>query len=233
MMVDSYDTYNNIISIIFFISRSIMSFTTYISIDVATKSLAIGLYTFRSFKNLKTNMPDSKDILACNDYCNETFKFIDMNVYDINDGEKTKDTTVLQKAQGLKNTLNSFDEKNKETINKDNVIVLIEYQMNANHTSNAIFNMIMYHYAGRYPIHIVKPSLKNTIAFHPRFVLAEFLAHASTNYKANKQHTTYNMIYLLTLYDSMHLISSIKKKNHDDIADTLCQAVAWHKVNGI
>lgn len=210
-----------------------MSFTTYISIDVATKSLAIGIYKFRSFKGMDIyidQLRESDDKLDM--YCNDTFEFITMGVYDIIDGEKSTDTSIITKAEGLKRTLMQFDEENMETINQsDNVIVLIEYQMNANHMSNAIFNMILYHYTNRFPVHIVKPSLKNTIALHPKLVLSEFLATATTNYKANKQHTTYNMLYILSLFDRLEVIKEIKKKNLDDIADTLCQAIAWHKIN--
>ncbi len=205
-----------------------MSFTTYLSIDVATKSLAIGLYRFRSFVNISGGVPEG--IAASNAYCDESIQLLHMNVFDINDGAKLKDTSAIDKACSLKRTLIEYD-TNTNLSQLDNVVVLIEYQMNANHCSNAVFNMIVYHYAGSYPIHVVKPSLKNTIALHPSLALADFLAYASSNYKANKQHTTYNMLYLLTLMDKRCLISQIKKKNYDDIADTLCQALAWHKHN--
>ncbi len=206
-----------------------MTFTTYISIDVATKSLAIGIYKLRSFNNIIGNAPiNDKEKLDC--YCNDSIQILYMNVFDINNGAKTRDTTIETKAKSLKNTLYLIDEF-MNTINELDIKVLIEYQMNANHISNAIFNMIVYHFANKYPIHIVKPSLKNTIALHPKLVLAEFLGFASNNYKANKAHTTYNMLYLLTLFDCLHFISDIKKNNHDDIVDTLCQCIAWHKHN--
>jgi len=208
-----------------------MSFTTYISIDVATKSLAIGLYKFRSFNNIVANAP-SDDVIAANEYCNDTIQILSMHVFDINNGIKTKDTSISTKAKSLKCVLKQFDNE-VDRCDESNIVVLIEYQMNANHMSNAIFNMLVYHYSDKYPIHVVKPSLKNTIALHPKFVLAEFLAVSSNNYKANKEHTKYNMLYLLTVLDNMHMIKDIKKKNYDDIADTLCQALAWHKCNCI
>lgn len=88
--------------------------------------------------------------------------------------------------------------------------------------------MIVYHYAGRYPIESIKPSLKNSIAFHPLLTLSQFLGSASNNYQANKRHTHYNMMYLFTMIDRMEMIKDIKNKNRDDIADTLMQAIAFH-----
>ena len=203
-----------------------MTKTTYISIDVATRSLAIGAYKMKSFKSF-THMEDAIDF---NEYMNSIIVPIKMSVYDINDGQKTKDTSIVAKATSLKETLNSFDESVQGHV-AENTIVLVEYQMNANHGANAIFNMIMYHYAGKYRIEVVKPSWKNTIALHPLLTLSSFLGKCSSNYIANKQHTKHNMIYLLTMIDKMHMIEGIAKKNQDDIADTLMQCLAYHKNN--
>ncbi len=204
-----------------------MKSTTYISIDVATKSLAIGIYRLGSFDDILQNAPSKQTPHDLNEYCNSMIQILSMNVFDINNGIKLKDTNVIEKACALKRTLENFDASIEEL--PDDIIVLIEYQMNANHMSNAIFNMIVYHYSNKYPVHVVMPSMKNTIALHPNLVHAEFLARASNNYKANKDHTKYNMLYLLMVFDKLHMIKDIKKKNYDDIADTLCQCLAWHK----
>jgi len=201
------------------------STTTYISIDVATRSLAIGVYRMRSFKNILSNLPTSS--IELNQYYNSIVQPLSMKVFDLTNGANARDMSMADKATELKRVLTTFDSSLE--LNDTNIIVLIEYQMNANHMSNAIFNMILYHYAGMYPIEIVKPSMKNTIALHPQLTLSDFLGRATTNYKANKEHTRWNMIYLLTVIDKMDLIADIKKANQDDIADTLCQALAWHK----
>lgn len=195
--------------------------TTYISIDVATRSLAIGVYKMKSFSGLTRY----DDPISFNEYMNSLITPIKMNVFDINEGKKAKDTNIINKAEALKQTLEQFDQE----LDVQNGVVVIEYQMSANHLSNAIFNMLVYHYANKYPIHIIKPSLKNTIALHPDLALSNFLATSSTNYIANKLHTRCNMIYLLTMIDKLDFIKNIKKKNHDDIADTLMQAIAFHK----
>lgn len=208
-----------------------MEFTNYINIDVATKSLAIGLYRMRSFRDVLNESVLPKQLPELSSYLDSVVQMLSMNVFDINHGEKVKDTTVSAKATSLKATLVSFDESIQDQLSNDTkTIVLIEYQMNANHLSNAIFNMIVYHYCDKYPIEVMKPSWKNTIALHPRLTLSEFLGRASSNYKANKEHTKWNMVYLLTVLDKMDMIQHIKNANRDDIADTLCQALAYHKM---
>lgn len=200
--------------------------TTYISIDVATRSLALGAYEMKSFNHFERY----DDPIQFNDYMNSLIIPIKMNVVDINSGCKTKDTSISEKAIALKQALTSFDNSIHEYISKaQSVCVLVEYQMNANHGANAIFNMIVYHYSGKYPIEVMKPSWKNTIALHPKLTLSEFLGQCSSNYSANKMHTRCNMLYLLTMIDQMDMIKDIAKKNQDDIADTLMQALAFHK----
>lgn len=199
--------------------------TTYVSVDVATKSLAIGVYSMKPFSSVQR----IDDPILFDRHLNSIIQPVFMNVFDINNGANIKDTSVVEKAIVLKQTLCEIDLIITPSVHSDKVVVLIEYQMNSNHTANAIFNMIVYHYSGKYRIEIVKPSWKNTVSIHPKLTLSTFLGYCSSNYKANKEHTKANMIYLLTLIDKLHMIKSIKKRNHDDIADTLMQAIAFHK----
>jgi len=120
--------------------------TTYLSIDVATKSLAIGIYKINKFAE--------HDI-------DKIIEPIMMNVFDLVDGKTSKESMIDEKARALKLVLDEVD-----TYLATPYEVLIEYQMNANYMSNAIFNMIIYHYASKAPIHTIKPSLKNSIHLH-------------------------------------------------------------------
>lgn len=192
---------------------------SYVSIDVATRSLAIGVYNTELLD--KTLIRDSKD----SSYLCSSIEPILMNVYDINEGKNAKDTSSVEKAIALKKILHQVDEFIKGKV-YENVLILIEYQMNANHLSNSILNMIVYHYAGRYPVEIIKPTWKNTIALADHLKLSDFLAVSSSNYKANKSHTRENMLYFLQARDKMDMIQNVKKSNQDDIADTLCQMIA-------
>lgn len=190
--------------------------TTYISIDVATKSLAVGIYKVASIDKLRTG--DGDYLCSC-------VMPLSMKVHDINDGLKVKDTSIITKAKCLKEVLNQVGDEMAK-YEHESVLVLIEYQMNANHLSNAILNMIVYHFVDLYPVEIIRPSWKNTIALREDLVLAGFLATKSSNYRANKAHTRENMIHLLTTIGKLDHIKDIKKSNYDDIADTLCQMLA-------
>ena len=203
-----------------------MASTTYISIDVAVRSLAVGVYRLKPFDNMDSYKNDNPSTM--NDNLNSIIQPLFMKVIDINNKQKTKDTSITEKAVALKVTLQSIDEEIKNQITNDKIIVIIEYQMVQNHGANAIFNMIVYHFSGRYQIEIIKPSWKNTIALHPKLTLSNFLATSGTNYKANKQHTRYNMLYLIHMIDKMDMINEIKSSNQDDIADTLMQCLAYH-----
>ena len=184
--------------------------TTYLSIDVATKSLAIGLYQIHDIDDI-----DNKIVPLA------------MDVFDLDSEKKSKDMTIDDKAKALKLVLTTFDKFIPDTPFQ----VLIEYQMNANHMSNAIFNMIVYHYAGIAPIHTVFPSLKNSIYLHSSLKLSDFLATANANYIANKNHCKYNFLYFIVLFGHGNMIKDIKQKNIDDIADTFMQFLAFHKTH--
>lgn len=203
-----------------------MSSTTYISIDVAVRSLAIGVYKLKQIKNIDS-MKDENSI-TMNDNLNSIIQPIFMKVYDINEGSKVKETSIIDKAKSLKVTLHDLDFNIREDIEGEDIKVLIEYQMNANHGANAIFNMICYHFSDRYPIEIMKPAMKNKIYLHPTLTLSTFLGSCSSNYQANKQHTKYNMLYFLTITDRLKIVSDIKNKNLDDIADTFMQCLSYH-----
>lgn len=184
--------------------------TIYLSIDVATKSLAIGLYKINSIDY---------------DNLNDFITPIAMNVYDLDPTKTAKEMNINDKAIALKKILTEFDEH----INNNKIIVLIEYQMNANYMSNSIYNMIIYHYAGRADIHTVFPSLKNSIYMHKNLKLSSFLATANTNYAANKDHCKYNFLYFIFIFGYADMIKHIKQKNLDDISDTFMQCLAFHK----
>jgi hypothetical protein len=185
--------------------------STYLSVDVATKSLAIGLF------RIETTHSDIDMIIHP----------IAMNVYDLDPSKSAKEMTVDDKARSLKKVLTEFD----QLLPVGAFTVLIEYQMNANHMSNIIFNMIVYHYADRATVHTVFPSLKNSIYLHSSLKLSDFLASASSNYSANKNHCKYNFLYFIILFSHGPRIKHIKQKNIDDISDTFMQCLAFHRTH--
>ncbi len=193
---------------------------TYLSIDVATKSLALGIYQIAYDVCEALRSPDSIDSMVMP---------IAMQVHDLDPSKSAKEITISAKATALKEILTRFDAH----LPSGEFIVLIEYQMNVNHMSNAIFNMLVYHYAGRAPVHTVFPSLKNSIHLHPSLKLSCFLATASSNYTANKNHCKFNFLYFMVLFGHGPRLAGVRQKNMDDIADTFMQCLAFHKAKGM
>ena len=196
--------------------------STYLSIDVATKSLAIGVYHISNDKSVhRMSLEDTNEASI-----DSMISILKLNVYNLSGDLAAKDISTHDKALALKQVLHEYDFLFDEP--RLPIIVLIEYQMNANHMSNAVFNMLVYHFAGLAEVKTVFPSMKNSIYLHPSLKLSRFMGEASNNYSANKNHCKYNFYYFICLFDHRSLLQGIKTKNHDDIADTFMQCVAYH-----
>lgn len=193
--------------------------STYLSIDVATKSLAIGVYRI-DITNLVSGEISNESIL------DSAIEVVKLGVYDLSGDLTAKEVPIHDKAIALKTVLREYDFLFGDSCVP--VTVLIEYQMNANHMSNAVFNMLVYHFAGLAEVKTVFPSLKNSIYLHPSLKLSRFMGEAATSYSANKKHCKYNFYYFMCLFGHRQLLQGIKSKNHDDIADTFMQCVAYH-----
>ncbi len=193
--------------------------STYLSIDVATKSLAIGVYRIGDTKVTSEELPEESMLDAI-------IEVVKLGVYDLSGNLTAKEVPIHDKAIALKAVLREYDFLFEEP--RAPITVLIEYQMNANHMSNAVFNMLVYHFAGLAEVKTVFPSLKNSIYLHPDLKLSRFIGEAATNYSANKKHCKYNFYYFICLFGHRQLLRGIKSKNHDDIADTFMQCIAYH-----
>lgn len=193
----------------------------YLSIDVATKSLAMGLYEV-NLKSIPKEIPNDESGL------DRIIQVIHLEVINLTEHLSAKKISIHEKAIALKKALTRFDTFIPEGASYQ---VIIEYQMNANHMSNAIFNMIAYHYADVAPVHTVYPSLKNTIYLHPKLKLSDFMANATNNYLANKNHSKWNFLYFMLLFEYKEKLKYIKPSNYDDIADTFMQCLAFVRLN--
>lgn len=133
---------------------------------------------------------------------------------------------------------------------KPRLHVLVEYQMGPNNKSNNVFSQILYHYANndlnfkrtnQHPsiqrkltenilnvsLEIVGPSLKNKINLDKDRPRTYFIEKYAKTYDANKKHSIANMNYFLKSKNSEHMIANVKKKNLDDIADSITMTLAW------
>jgi hypothetical protein len=76
-------------------------------------------------------------------------------------------------------------------------------------------------------INIVGPSLKNKVNICHGGEYSNFIEKYRTNYAANKNHTKFNALKLLELLDKKDMIIDIKKKNLDDISDSIMMSIAF------
>jgi hypothetical protein len=168
-----------------------------------------------------------------------------LDVVDLIPGQKLKDTTVILRTSRLKAYLSYIDNKLNEL--EGDIQILLEYQMGPNDKSRNVCSQILYHYSNndfdfsntseiktepsqnlvKYNIEIVGPSLKNKINFNPDKPYSYFTKKYVKLYDANKNHSKENLLYWLKEKKIEHMIKNIKKKNLDDIADSVNMTLAW------
>lgn len=161
-----------------------------------------------------------------------------LDVVDIIPGIRITDTSVTYRTEMLYNFLNNVldpiiiqhtKDINGEESSPENKVFLLEYQMGPNVKSNIISSQIIYHMTKyKSKIELVGPSLKNKVIIGgegSRY--SNFIEKYTTNYAANKNHAKHNLLELLKYMDKTHLIEHIKKKNVDDIADSVLMSIAY------
>lgn len=213
----------------------------YLSIDCANKSLAIGFYQLNLNnwqKNLicilnNNNLSNEEKINNSHNFLNNNIiNIIFLKVIDLIPHKKLKDTTLIERSIQLKYHIDKIQKQIIDYIdNSEKITILIEYQMNANDKSRAIYNQLIYAFADPelYQIEIVKPTLKNEIYFKDELKYCNVIKNYSKNYSANKAQSKLNFLYFLNSFNQIDKIKDIKKKNIDDIADTFMQLVGYLK----
>lgn len=165
--------------------------------------------------------------------------FLHLEVCDVIPGKKISETNSIDRAYGLFVKLNKLCiQFGKKWLNSD-VHILIEYQMGPNKKSGEVSSQLIYHFLQYVPpenIHIIGPSLKNKLYYLDDFKSTHnYYIHKYVKlYDANKAHTNYLFHRLIEIYklnsEKQKRLELIKKKNYNDIADAVCQAIAWIKL---
>lgn len=207
----------------------------YLSIDCANKSLAIGLYVINNIQNwdkslldiLKTvNNGGSIDLI--NNFLDNIINIKFLKVVDLIPNKKVKDTNIIERTIILKKYINDIKTQIKEITN-NKISVLIEYQMNSNDKSRAVFNQLLYAFGDTelYSLHIINPCLKNKVYLCDSLKHCRILQRYSKTYTANKVHCKENFLLFLKTFNKEKMINDISKKNIDDIADTFMQLLGF------
>lgn len=230
-----------------------ISIIKYKSNKIVQEEMNLAIENYKSYKKtLKKQINDSsfnnesvnnllkkyQELLECINSLLCPIEILFVDVKDLIPDKKLKDTNILERTNNLRDYLNDIDKKISElNIPIKNLDILIEYQMGPNDKSRVISSQLLYHFS-KYSsanIELVGPSLKNSIFFknNEESHYSKFLEKYSTNYSANKAHSKYLFLELLKNIGKNEIISNIKKKNIDDIADSVLMSISWLKKNEI
>lgn len=177
-----------------------------------------------------------------------------LDVVDLVPNQKVKETTVILRTARLKSYLNFIDSYIKNLHISDTIHVLLEYQMGPNDKSRNVCSQLLYHYSAfdsgykgtildsanhqeskneskhMYNVEIIGPTLKNKIHLDKPY--SYYVTKYMKTYDANKAHSRDNFIYWMKFIGKTDMYKSIKKKNIDDIADSVNMALAWVFIKG-
>lgn len=235
---------------------TIPSISKIISIDAATRSLAISRISIKNKAYISKSLFDILNELNIeslpmssphNKYYSQILQKIsaaltwidihDLTVIDLLPNKKINQSTPIERSAALYSFMHKYTEPLAQSNWLDtNTIILIEYQMSPNKQSNAIKTQLIYHFLKYVPasnIHIVRPTIKNKLTFlyAPNEATHQAFTSQYTSYTANKLHTKYLFLKWIDAHNYKHMISHISKKNYSDIADAFCQAIAWHMIH--
>lgn len=220
----------------------------YLSVDSGTKNLAILFYyyndnylndintllktNYKSIQELKTININSIEIMKqLNQILDNTIDIKFFKLINILDNAKLKETNIIQRSLNLKKELTEIDSLINDNVNtntqQSQINLHIEYQMNINNKSLSVMNQIIYHYVDKYNVQIIYPAYKNKLYFHEKLQHRYFLEAFNSNYKSNKEHTKYNLLYFIYIFKPKSLMNILDFKKIDDIADTLCQSLIF------
>jgi hypothetical protein len=156
-----------------------------------------------------------------------TIEFLD--VVDLIPGKKISETDPVYRTSKLYEYLNNVIDP--LISQSTEYIFLLEFQMGPNVKSGTVSSQIMYHlmkYKHNDNIKLIGPSLKNKVVIGGESNnYSNFIEKYNTNYSANKAHSKQNFLDLLKYLNSEYMIKNIKKKNIDDIADSVLMSLAY------
>lgn len=173
------------------------------------------------------------------------------DVVDLIPGKKLKDVDVVTRASRLSAYLKMVDFTYIESVPGEKYKVLLEYQMGPNDKSRCVCSQILYHYVNMdmafsnsnvsipkesinliqcpiiFDIEIIGPSLKNKINLNKEQPYSYFIQKYTKSYDANKAHSKSNFLHWVNQKNCEEMIKNIKKKNLDDISDSVTMTLAW------
>lgn len=185
----------------------------YLSFDIATKTLAYCLF------NVDHNKLDNDDINCI------TLKY---GMVDLLNGENDNSISTTQRiklaADYVRLTILPLIENIKQ------LTVLVEYQMPQNQKARVISNSIisiLYFTNPNCHIVIIDPKIKNTVYLSEEGKYYNFVEKYNDQYRANKEHTSFNFNIVIKTLNSVGYKYSIDKKEISHVADAFFQMIGY------
>lgn len=209
-----------------------------LSFDCAFKSLGVSFFShnieyLNDLQICKSNHDKNYIYLkSINNILDNIYNFYYLDVIDMAPNRKNDEINIIERTLLFKKCMISIRQKIDKYIklyNINKIIICIEYQPSMNDKSKIILHQLLYEFSNDdlFDVNIIFPHIKNKIHFSKSLHYNTFLEKYNSVYKVNKIHTTTNFLYLLKITNKEHLIQHIKKKNLDDISDSVFQALAY------
>ena len=161
---------------------------------------------------------------------NEKKYMIKKSIIDIVDGETINlfpniaDNKILpvERVKALVSYIKSriFENPIWQKIPKNELTILIEFQMGSNHKANIISTALITLFA-EYNVELVKPSLKNKVYINEDGKHKHFIKKYSQLYSANKAHAKYNFDQIEKIFGTQIKASTSTERGH--VADSFMQ----------
>jgi len=199
----------------------------YLSFDCATKTFAYVLvsidykYYLTNFKELKDNIDTlSTESLVKLDYITKnTVRIIEAKCIDFFPNIDNKKISTIDRVKKMVEYVKSNILPLIETISKDDIDIVVEFQMSYN-TQSKVISIGLITLFSEYNIYLVNPTLKNKISLTERGKYSYFIEKYKSNYTANKEHALYNFKTFEDIFDQHVQYPNSMKKN---IADAFLQ----------
>lgn len=212
----------------------------YLSFDCGTKTFAytfvkinheyFNLENIKELKKIVLFIKSQDDITPYIDTLNKINHIVDNTVniifsdcIDLLPEKNNDDISTIERVKLASKHIKDHICPLIKDISKEDIEVLVEFQMSYN-TQSKIISIIILTMFHEYNIQLVQPSYKNKISLTEAGKLHHFTEKYKRQYDANKQHTIYNFNSFETLFNQNSGISD-KLKGH--VADAFMQIIGY------
>ena len=205
----------------------------YIGFDPATKTFGFIILKI-NIESLKHNIPKiikdlhkTKNIKKCQEEVNSLFDIVDGDTIDLFPSKKNVDISLLERVESCAEFLKKRIIPQISQLNKENVTIVIESQMNHNDKSGIVPNVIISLFYDKANIIMVGASLKNTVHLYDRFHPKEYAKKLSWK-TSIKNHTRFTLIELVK---DLNIKTLLNKSNSEmgHIGDSFMQILGYIK----